>query len=298
MKSRWIVNILMFVLLIGGAIFALTINDKAPKKSTQYEISNLKLSDFDEVNINLPGRAKTSFKLSKNGWKMVAPYQTRADEFYVYRILSLLAAKSSEKLSADDLGRYGLDQPRLKITFSSPTLNEEFLFGTYNPITEDQYIFYNGDVFIINGGYSETASYQPLELIDKRPIAGYEKIEGFDFSRLEQWQSVGLKLAVKNNTWSVSNDDLIITQEDMSDWFELTWNSIPSKSLEFYKLDPRVGHKSFDVLLKGNKKVTFYRIQESPELLILRKGENLLYHFPGDLGFTMLNPNVSKKVEK
>ena len=298
MKSRWIVNILMFVLLIGGAIFALTINDKAPKKSTQYEISNLKLSDFDEVNINFPGRAKTSFKLSKNGWKMVAPYQTRADEFYVYRILSLLAAKSSEKLSADDLGRYGLDQPRLKITFSNPTLNEEFLFGTYNPITEDQYIFYNGDVFIINGGYSETASYQPLELIDKRPIAGYEKIEGFDFSRLEQWQSVGLKLAVKNNTWSVSNDDLIITQEDMREWFELTWNSIPSKSLEFYKLDPRIGHKSFDILLKGNKKVTFYRIQESPELLILRKGENLLYHFPGDLGFTMLNPNVSKKVEK
>ena len=121
---------------------------------------------------------------------------------------------------------------------------------------------------------------------------------GFDFSRLEQWQSVGLKLAVKNNTWSVSNDDLIIAQEDMRDWFELTWNSIPSKSLEFYKLDSRIGHKSFDVLLKDNKKVTFYRIQESPELLILRKDENLLYHFPGDLGFTMLNPNVSKKEAK
>ena len=158
MKGRWIVNIFMFALLIGGAIFALTLNDKALEKSTQYEVSNLKLSDFDEVNINFPGRAKTSFKLGKNGWKMVAPYQTRADEFYVYRILSLLAAKSSEKLSADDLQKYGLDQPRLKIVFSSLTLNEEFLFGTYNPITEDQYIFYNGNVFIINGGYSETAS--------------------------------------------------------------------------------------------------------------------------------------------
>ena len=298
MKGRWIVNILMFILLIGGGIFALTINDKAPQKSSKYEISNLKLSDFNEVNINFPGRAKTSFKLGENGWKMVAPYQTRADEFYVYRILSLLAAKSSEKLSANDLGKYGLDQPRLKITFSSPTLNEEFLFGTYNPITEDQYLFYNGSVFIINGGYSETASYQPLELIDKKPVASYEEIEGVDFSRLEQWQAVALKLAVKKNTWSASDGDLIITQEDMRDWFELTWDGIPSKSLEFYKLDPRIGHKSFDILLKGNKKVTFYRIQESPELLLLRKDENLLYHFPGDLGFTMLNPNVSKKEEK
>ena len=299
MKGRWIVNILMFALLIGGGIFALTINDKAPEKnSTQYEVSNLKLSDFNEININFPGRAKTSFKLSKNGWKMIAPYQTRADEFYVYRILSLLAAKSSEKLSANDLGKYGLDQPRLKITFSSSTLNEEFLFGTYNPITEDQYLFYNGNIFIINGGYSETASYQPLELIDKKPIASYEEIEGFDFSRLEQWQAVGLKLAFTKNTWSASAGDLIITQDDMRDWFELTWDAIPSKSLEFYKLDPRIGYKSFDVLLRGNKKVTFYRIQESPELLLLRKDENLLYHFPGDLGFTMLNPNVSKKEEK
>ena len=298
MKGRWIVNILMFALLIGGGIFALTINDKAPEKSTQYEVSNLKLSDFNEININFPGRAKTSFKLSKNGWKMIAPYQTRADEFYVYRILSLLAAKSSEKLSTNDLGKYGLDQPRLKITFSSSTLNEEFLFGTYNPITEDQYLFYNGNIFIINGGYSETASYQPLELIDKKPIASYEEIEGFDFSRLEQWQAVGLKLAFTKNTWSASAGDLTITQDDMRDWFELTWDAIPSKSLEFYKLDPRIGYKSFDVLLRGNKKVTFYRIQESPELLLLRKDENLLYHFPGDLGFTMLNPNVSKKEEK
>ena len=298
MRGRWIVNILMFILLMGGAIFALTINNKAPEKSTQYEISNLKLSDFNEVNINFPSRAKTSFKLSKNGWKMITPYQTRADEFYVYRILSLLAAKSSEKLSSDDLGRYGLDQPRLKITFSSPTLNEEFLFGNYNPITEDQYLFYSGNIFIISGGYSETASYEPLELIDKRPIAAYEEIEEFDFSRLEQWQEVGLKLGVKNNTWSVSGKDLIITQEGIRDWFELAWDSVPSKSLEFYKLDPRIGHKSFDILLKGNKKITFYRIQESPELLLLRKDENLLYHFPGDLGFTMLNPNVSKKEEK
>ena len=52
MKGRWIVNIFMFVLLLGGAIFALSINDKAPEKSTRYEISNLKLSDFNEININ------------------------------------------------------------------------------------------------------------------------------------------------------------------------------------------------------------------------------------------------------
>ena len=51
-------------------------------------------------------------------------------------------------------------------------------------------------------------------------------------------------------------------------------------------------------LLQNNTKLNFYRIQESPELLLFRKDEGLLYHFPSDLGFTMLNPNVQQKEEK
>ena len=66
-------------------------------------------------------------------------------------------------------------------------------------------------------------------------------------------------------------------------------------SVEPYKMDPRIGYRSFDILFENDKKVTFYRIQESPELTLYRKDEGLLYHFPGDLGFTMLNPHVMIK---
>ncbi|HCK03253.1 MAG TPA: hypothetical protein DHV86_00600, partial [Methylophilaceae bacterium] len=149
-----------------------------------------------------------------------------------------------------------------------------------------------------NGGFSETSSFEPLELINKTPIASDEKIIGYDFSRLEQWQGVGLKLSLEGGKWKALGLDILVSGADMDEWFNLTWNAIAAKSVEFYKLDPRAGHKSFDVVLHGNKKITFYRIQESPELLLLRKDENLLYHFPGDLGFTMLNPNVIAKEEK
>ena len=53
-----------------------------------------------------------------------------------------------------------------------------------------------------------------------------------------------------------------------------------------------------DFIFQDDKKVTFYRIQESPELLLFRKDEELLYHFAGDLGFTMLTPHVEQKEEK
>ena len=298
MNGRWLVNILMLILLLAGVIYAFTFVNKEPEKKIGHAISDLKLSDFNEITINFPDRAKTSFKLSANGWLMTAPYEARADELYVYRILSLIATTSSEKLSADDLAKYGLDQPKLKITFTGVKHKEEFLFGTYNPITENQYLFYGGNVFIVNGGFSETSSFEPLELINKTPIASDEKIIGYDFSRLEQWQGAGLKLSLEGGKWKALGLDILVSGADMDEWFNLTWNAIAAKSVEFYKLDPRAGHKSFDVVLHGNKKITFYRIQESPELLLLRKDENLLYHFPGDLGFTMLNPNVIAKEEK
>ena len=56
----------------------------------------------------------------------------------------------------------------------------------------------------------------------------------------------------------------------------MTWKNIPAKSVEPYKMDERLGYKSFDVLLQNNKKLNFYRIQESPELLLFRKDEGLV----------------------
>ena len=229
-------------------------------------------------------------------WRMLSPHKARADQLYVYRILSILATSSLEKLSADDLSKYGLDQPNLKMTFLGNNLKEVILFGTYNPINEDQYVLYKDNVFLISGGFSETASFMPVELIEKNPIAKSEIIKSFDFSRLEQWQDSRLKLNYSNNVWSVEGKSLSIVQFDVNEWYEMTWKNIPAKSVEPYKMDQRVGYKSFDILL-NNKKLTFYRIQESPELLLFRKDEGLLYHFPSDLGFTMLNPHVQQKEE-
>ena len=229
---------------------------------------------------------------------MLSPHKARADELYVYRILSVLATSSLEKLSSDDLSKYGLDQPNLKITFLGNNLKEVFLFGTYNPINEDQYVLYKDNVFLISGGFSETAAFMPTELIEKNPIAKSEKIKSFNFSRLEQWQDSRLKLNNINNAWNVEGKNLLIAQSDVNEWYEMTWKNIPAKSVKPYKMDERIGYKSFDIVLKDNKKLTFYRIEESPELLLFRKDEGLLYHFPSDLGFTMLNPHVQQKEEK
>jgi hypothetical protein len=297
MKSRWLTNIGLLVIVLITSLYSWTIFQKEPVESAKFELTKFKLSDFDELKIDFPSKISTHFKIIDNHWRMLSPHKARADQLYVYRILSILATSSLEKLSADDLSKYGLDQPNLKMTFLGNNLKEVILFGTYNPINEDQYVLYKDNVFLISGGFSETASFMPVELIEKNPIAKSEIIKSFDFSRLEQWQDSRLKLNYSNNVWSVEGKSLSIVQFDVNEWYEMTWKNIPAKSVEPYKMDQRVGYKSFDILL-NNKKLTFYRIQESPELLLFRKDEGLLYHFPSDLGFTMLNPHVQQKEEK
>ena len=298
MKSRWLINIGLLLLVIITFFYSWTIFQKEPVESIRFELSKFKLSDFNELKIDFPSRISTHFKIVDNHWRMLSPHKARADELYVYRILSVLATSSLEKLSSDDLSKYGLDQPNLKITFLGNNLKEVFLFGTYNPINEDQYVLYKDNVFLISGGFSETAAFMSTELIEKNPIAKYEKIKSFNFSRLEQWQDSQLKLNNINNAWNVEGKNLLITQSDVNEWYEMTWKNIPAKSVKPYKMDERIGYKSFDIVLKDNKKLTFYRIEESPELLLFRKDEGLLYHFPSDLGFTMLNPHVQQKEEK
>ena len=297
MKSRWLINIGLLLLVIITFFYSWTIFQKEPVESIRFELSKFKLSDFNELKIDFPSRISTHFKIVDNHWRMLSPHKARADELYVYRILSVLATSSLEKLSSDDLSKYGLDQPSLKITFLGNKLEEVILFGTYNPINEDQYVLYNNNVFLISGGFSETASFMPVELIEKNPIAKSEKIKSFDFSRLEQWQDSRLKLNYTNGIWNVKGKNISIIQADVNEWYEMTWKNIPAKSVEPYKMNERLGFKSFDIVL-NNKKLTFYRIQESPELLLFRKDEGLLYHFPSDLGFTMLNPHVQQKEKK
>ena len=298
MKSRWLINIGLLLLVLITFFYSWTIFQKEPVESIRFELSKFKLSDFNELKIDFPSRISTHFKIVDNHWRMLSPHKARAEELYVYRILSVLATSSLEKLSSDDLSKYGLDQPNLKITFLGNNLKEVFLFGTYNPINEDQYVLYKDNVFLISGGFSETAAFMPTELIEKNPIAKSEKIKSFNFSRLEQWQDSRLKLNNINNAWNVEGKNLLITQSDVNEWYEMTWKNIPAKSVKPYKMDERIGYKSFDIVLKDNKKLTFYRIEESPELLLFRKDEGLLYHFPSDLGFTMLNPHVQQKEEK
>jgi hypothetical protein len=295
MKKRWLLNLVMLAIVAGLVTFLYMRPQTNISEPTQHEISTLKLGDFNAIKVEFPTKAPTSFEKADGLWRMTAPYKTRADQMSVQRILSIIAAKSEEKFSATDLAKYGLDNPQLKLKLTNSAGVEEFVFGTFNPVSEEQYVAYKDAVYLLPGGYAEAASTQPIELVDKAPLVINEakQIAGFDFSRLEQWEEVRLVVDIVDGKWKVNVPKAKPTQNEMNEWLDFSWKQAQAKQVELYTPNRKMTYPSFEVKLKDGKKVHFDKIQEAPDLLLGRPDEGVLYHFSNDVGFNMLNPPLN-----
>lgn len=292
MKSRWLMNLAMLVLIVGIVAF-LYLRPKAVDNDTPtYEVSTLKMADFDHVTVEFPTKAPVAFEKVGGYWYLVKPYKARAEQRMVQGILSIIAATTTHKFPADDLARFGLDTPKLKVKLN----DQEFLFGTYNTLTSEQYVAYKGAVYLLPVTYSEAASTQVVEMLEKNPLAPGEKIAGFDLSHLEQWEDIRLIVDLVDGKWKASAANAKPQQNEMNEWFETSWKHPAVLSVEPYTPDRKTTYPSLEVKLADGRKVHLDKLQESPELLLGRPDEGMLYHFPQDAGFVMLNPpiNLSK----
>ncbi len=290
MKSRWIVN-LVLLLVVAAVIAALQLAPKKEKKQAQeITVSSLNTSGITKVGIEVPAKREVAFEKKDGRWWMLLPYKARADAAAVEKIIAVLSAGSVDRFDATDLSGYGLDHPALKLRLDG----EEITFGTFNPVSGKQYIGYRNAVYLVDNIYSESANVQIVEMLDKNLLAPDEQIVGFDLSRLEQWEEGGgLRLALENGQWIATRPGAKADQAAIRQWFSDGWGTLIAMSVEPYQPDHRVPYPSFQIKLKNGKTLHFDKQGESPELILARPDEGLRYHFPQDVGFEILNPPVS-----
>lgn len=294
MKKRWLLNLVLLCVVAGLVAFLYLRPKNTVQHDASYEISNYKLAEFNAISIEFPTKAAVTFEKVDGLWRYTAPYKTRADQGSVQRIMSIIAAKSKEKINSGDLEKFGLNHPAIKLKLYRNKDNvEEFLFGTHNPLTDEQYVSHHGTIYLISNMYGETASTQTIEMVDKAPLAPQEKVAGFDFSRLEQWESAHLQLDLIDGKWKASIANAKPQQDELNEWLDFSWIHNAAKSVEFYVPDRKTTYPSFEVKLKDGRKIHFDKIQESPDLILARPDEGIMYYFPSDAGFTMLNPPLN-----
>ncbi|MGB2832522.1 MAG: DUF4340 domain-containing protein [Methylotenera sp.] len=299
MKKRWLLNLLMLCAVAGLVAFLYLRPQTNVEQESLYELSNYKLAEFNAISVEHPAKAAVTLAKVDGFWRLTAPNKTRADQAAVARILSIIAAKSNEKVVVDvansaSLEKYGLNSSKLKLKLMRPDRSvEQFDFGTHNPVTDEQYVLYKNAVYLIANSYAEVASTEVIELVDKAPLKPTEKVTGFDFSHLEQWEEAQLNVDLVAGQWKVSIPVAKPQQNELNEWLDFSWIHNPAKSVEFYTPDPKVKYPSFEIKLADGSKVHFDKIQESPDLLLARPDEGLIYNFPADVGFTMLNPPIN-----
>ncbi len=295
MKKRWILNLIMLALVAGLVSFLYLRPENEIEQLASYEVSQLKLAKINSVKVEFPAKAPVAFEKIDGYWHMKAPYKQRADQLSVQRILSVIAATSGSKFPATDLAKFGLDNPLVRLTMTSENGEESFVYGTYNTVTNEQYVAYKESVYLLSAIYSEAASTQVIELIDKNMLAPDEvkQLVGFDFSHLEQWEESSLNVDIDQGQWKTNVPSAKPTQNDMNEWLEFSWKQNPAKSVEIYSPDRHASHPSFKVKLANGKSIYIDKVMESPELLLARPDEGLIYHFSNDVGFSMLNPPLN-----
>ncbi len=294
MKKRWILNLVLLAVVASLVSFLYLRPKPVATNANAYEISTYKLAEFNAISVEFPTKAAVTFEKQDGFWRLTAPYKARADKASVQRILAVVAASSPEKISTNDLEKFGLNNPSVKLKlFRSKEDVEEFLFGTYNPVTDDQYVSHRGKVYLVSNTYAEAASTQVIELIDKAPLKPTEKVVGFDFSHLEQWTDSRLNLDLIDGKWKASIEKAKPLQNELNEWADYSWVHTLAKSVELYTPDRKTSYPSFEVKMADGSKVHFDKIQESPDLILARPDEGLYYYFPQDAGFVMLNPPLN-----
>jgi hypothetical protein len=295
MKNRWLLNLVMLALVAGLVAFLYLRPQANNDGPVQQEVTALKLADFTSIKVEFPTQAPTTFEKVDGLWRMTAPYKTRADQLSVQRILSIIAAKTKDKFAATDKEKFGLNNPELRLKLGSAAGTEEFIFGTFNTVTDEQYVAYKDNVYLLPSTYAFAASTQPIELIDKKPLSSTEakQIAGFDYAHLEQWEDIGLQVDITDGKWKTNAPKAKTTQNELNEWLDFGWTQAQAKQVELYKPDRKITYPSFKIKLKDGTKVHFDKLQESPDLLLARPDEGLLYHFPNDVGFSMLNPPLN-----
>jgi len=297
MKNRWVLNLVLLA-LIGGLVAFLYLRPKeAVQDLAKHEVSQLKLAGIDTVKVEFPAKAPVTFEKVDGYWHMLTPYKSRADQISVQRILAVIAATSEHKFPTTDLAKYGLDNPLVKVTLTRDAGDEVFYYGTYNTVTNQQYVSHQDGVYLLDVNYSEAAATQPIEMVDKNILGPDEakQFTGFNYSHLEQWEEAGLNVDLVEGQWKTNLAKAKPTQNDLNEWLEFSWKQNPAKSVEVYTPDRQQTYPSFEVKLDNGKTIHIDKHMESPELLLARPDEGLIYHFANDVGFTMLNPPLNDK---
>ena len=165
---------------------------------------------IEEITVKSDGGEQTTLKKSGTDWQIVAPVTADADDSEAPGIARNLATLEQQRLveeNPDDLGDFGLNEPRIRVTFKAGGQEHALLIGSKTPTGTDLYAKTAAQpkVFLIASYLESTFNRNTFELRDKSALR-------FDRDAADRVELAAgdqkMRLAKKDGQWHIAEPSL------------------------------------------------------------------------------------------
>ena len=146
--------------------------DDGPKKDKVFSVDSAKI---EEITIKSDSGEQTRLQKSGADWQMVSPVSARPDNSEVSGLTTNLSTLEMQRVvdeNPSDLKEYGLDQPRIEVSFKADGQQHTLFIGQKTPPGSDLYAKRANDnkVFLIQSYLESNFNKKAFDLRDKTAV--------------------------------------------------------------------------------------------------------------------------------
>jgi len=280
MKSRSLLNIALFLVVVLLAVYIYDTDKKEQASSKSEQLTQLSAESVTQINIKHNQR-HIELRREDDHWRMLQPINVTANSFRIDTLLKMLSTVSHAEYSTADLAldKYGISDASTSISFNDLTID----FGIVNPINNYRYVRINDTVHLIDDHFYPLLSSQTGTLVARELIAGDAIIDKLVLPQQTLYRD-------ENNLWhSSDNTDPDAINETLHHWQN-------SQAFGVHNYMQRESLADISVYLAGDSKpVRFYVTDTDPWLIIARPDLDIEYHFNLEYYDRLLKPGSAKE---
>ena len=255
------------------------------------KVFSVEADKVEEITVKSESGDRTTLKKNGGEWQIVAPADkaARADAAEASGISTNLSNLEQQRVveeNATNLGDFGLDKPRVEVSFKSGGAEQTLQIGSKTPTGNDLYAKLGGKskVFLIAAYLESTFNRSTFDLRDKTAL----KVDTQAVDSLEVTTESGTKKFAKvNNAWQLASpaeprSDAVAVDNAITRVLGAQMKSLaPAKDLKEYGLDTpaataRIGTGSAHATLligKAAEEGSVYAKDEArPEVFTIESG--------------------------
>ena len=198
--------------------------------------------------------------------------------------MNVLSANSRQRFPLKNVESFNLEQPTIELYLD----DDYFAFGGIAPVTNEQYLAINGEVYLVSPRYAIWMPASPMDLISLNLLDRNEIPVQFEL------QDALVKLE-QGDKWTVdATHGLTLSSERLANWIE-QWHEFQATEFELQPADNIKPLESVQVTLKDGGKIVFNVVIEAAGAVFYRSSEQAGYRVPKSVSDYLLDPFLSDR---